>query len=90
MPSERRVTAALLLLLPKTAFCLSRFDLGLFEFREIERLQDVTAVLIFLLRNAIDVDAGGGRMPVAERLLRLAQGSCSLSHYPREGVARPV
>jgi len=64
--------------------------LGLFEFREIERGEDVSAVFIPFLCHAVDVDPGSGRMPVTERLLSLAQGSRSLRRHPREGVARPV
>jgi hypothetical protein len=45
--------------------------LGLFEFWAIKRLKDVAAMLVLLLRYVIDVDAGGGCVPVAERLLRL-------------------
>jgi hypothetical protein len=33
---------------------VERFDI--FELRKIERLQDVTAVLVLLLRQAVDVD----------------------------------
>ena len=47
--------------------------LGFFELRQVERLQDVAAVLVLLLRQAVDVDAGGGGMPVSERLLCFAQ-----------------
>jgi hypothetical protein len=42
------------------------------------------------LCHAIDVDAGSGHMPVAERLLRFAQRHCSLNHHSRECVACPV
>jgi hypothetical protein len=63
---------------------------GFFELREIERRQDLSAVFVPFLCHAVDVDAGGSRVPVAERLLRLAQGSGSFRHQPREGMARLV
>jgi hypothetical protein len=61
-----------------------------FELREIERCQDLSAVFVPFLCHAVDADAGGSRVPVAERLLCLAQGVYSLSHYLDEGVARTV
>ena len=47
-------------------------------------------MFVWFLRHTIGVDASSGHMPVAERLLRLAQRPCSLNHHSREGVACPV
>lgn len=47
----------------------------------------LTPVPIFLDRNSLDVDSGGGLVLVIQRLLRFEEAAGLLSYDPREGVS---
>src|SRR5262249_4811738 len=61
-----------------------------FEGRQLQGFEDVLAVLVCLDRNALDIDPGRGNVTMPERVLRFTEGTRSLGHHPRKGVAHLV